>query len=174
MSLQLQYLHCRLIKVYNIKSGTKVNFVIYVLTWAPDIMQAHHYFSTLEKYMSGERRGEIKRSLGWECTPAIRALLLPDGEKQMMNPLWVVLPGTSGKKKGGEVGWRNQNLNPTPWMCPVWLMQSLRRPHFENFLYHCLNENYYKVVFKRQVKLFILITCFYWKCSLQRTRRSFL
>lgn len=107
MSLQLQYLHCRLIKVYNIKSGTKVNFVIYVLTWAPEIMQAHHCFSTLEKYMSGERRGESKRSLGWECTPPIRALLLLEGEKQMMNPLWLVLPGTFGKKKsgGGERRW---------------------------------------------------------------------
>ena len=96
MSLQLQYLHCRLIKVYNIKRGTKVNLVIYVLIWVPEIMQARHYFSTLEKYMSGCRRGEIKGSLEWECTPTIRALLL-EGEKQIswwIHFIWVVVSGT--------------------------------------------------------------------------------
>lgn len=48
-------------KSYNIKHGTTVNLVIYVLIWVPETAQVCNYFSALEKHLLGaeveKRRG---------------------------------------------------------------------------------------------------------------------
>lgn len=173
MSLQLQHLYCRLIKVYNIKCGTEANAVIYVLIWVPETTQAHCYFSTLVKHMSRGRRGEIKGSLGWECTPTFSYWKgknkFPDGST-LSSSVWNI---KKKKKEKKRIKFLILHLG----FVLYGLCSHLRRLHFENLLCHCLYENDYKVtVLKRQLKLLILITCFYCKCScsVRRRDRSFM